>query len=140
MNTSNDNIDFLGRGWAYPPSFDRQRKGTEMVAAETDIHQSLEILLATQVGERVMNRKYGAGLELMLHEPLAQTNVHAIAARIREAVIRYEPRITVDNVTVTQDDPTDGRIDLLLEYTVIATNSQQNFVFPYHIEQGGAQQ
>ncbi len=134
---NNQNIDFLGRGWAYPPAFSRKKNGTEMVAAEVDIHQSLEILLATQVGERVMNRKYGTGLELMLHEPLTQTNVYAIAERLKEAVIRYEPRISVDNVTATQDDPTEGRIDLLIEYTISARNSKHNFVYPYYIEQGG---
>ena len=45
---------FLGTGWSFPPAFDRESGSVEMVQEEEDIRQSLEILLSTSIGERVM--------------------------------------------------------------------------------------
>ena len=55
-----ENQKYLGRGWSFPPTF--TRSGTaelEMVEAREDIEQSLEILLSTSLGERILQPKYG---------------------------------------------------------------------------------
>ena len=44
--------------------------GVKMIAGEEDIRSSLEILLSTQVGERVMQPTYGCDLRKLLFEPL----------------------------------------------------------------------
>ena len=58
---------FLGRGWAFPPTFEKVTSpgdGTTdgrvaMVSQEEDINQSLHILLSTSLGERVLQPEYG---------------------------------------------------------------------------------
>ena len=45
---------FLGRGWDFPPNFSRSLNGVDMIADEEDIRSSLEILLSTRIGERIM--------------------------------------------------------------------------------------
>ena len=40
---------FLGKGWSFPPTFERQGRALQMVDGEVDIRQSLEILLATSL-------------------------------------------------------------------------------------------
>jgi uncharacterized protein len=57
---------FLGRGWAFPVSFTTGENGVQMVEYELDIKQSLEILLSTTKGERVMQLEYGAELKDLL--------------------------------------------------------------------------
>jgi len=44
-----------------------------MLSDEDDINSSLEILLSTRQGERVMQHKYGCNLDEMLFEPLTTT-------------------------------------------------------------------
>ena len=61
MDDFNRNQDWLGRGWSFPPEFDRQSLAVNMVSADADIAQSLTILLNTSPGERVMNPAYGCG-------------------------------------------------------------------------------
>ena len=66
------NIDentFLGRGWSFPPVFTRGDSGVQMVDEEEDIKQSLEILLSTIKGERVMQPDFGANMQEFLFEP-----------------------------------------------------------------------
>ncbi len=43
-------LTFLGRGWSFPPTFNRSRPGVEMLEAEADVASSLEILLSTLPG------------------------------------------------------------------------------------------
>ena len=53
---------FLGTGWAFPPTFNRQTRQAEMISAEADILQSLHIILSTQPGERLMHSDFGCEL------------------------------------------------------------------------------
>lgn len=57
---------FLGRGWSFPPAFNRSIPGVEMLEQEADIASSLEVLLSTMRGERVMLPQYGCNLEELL--------------------------------------------------------------------------
>jgi uncharacterized protein len=60
----------LGTGWAFPPEFDRNAGAVQMVSGEEDINQSLNILLSTSLGERVMQARYGCNLHDFVFEPL----------------------------------------------------------------------
>ena len=57
---------FLGRGWSFPPTFNKSRAEIEMVSKEEDIKQSLEIYFYTKLGERIMRQDYGC----VIHEHL----------------------------------------------------------------------
>ena len=70
-----ETTDFLGVGWAFPPAFDDLAKGVRMVSAETDIRQSLVILLGTIPGERVMQPDYGCDLRRLVFEPINQNTI-----------------------------------------------------------------
>ena len=54
---------FLGTGWAFPPTFDPVSGTVELVSGEKDINESLNILLSTSIGERVMQPKYGCNMQ-----------------------------------------------------------------------------
>ena len=47
-------IPFLGTGWSFPPEFRLDQKDAKMISDEEDIESSLNILLSTRLGERVM--------------------------------------------------------------------------------------
>lgn len=125
-------MSFLGTGWSFPPAFDPQTGIVQMLSDEADIQSSLEILLSTRLGERVMQPTYGCNLDEMLFEPLTTTLKTYIADLIRTAILYHEPRITVNKIDMTESNDLEGLVLIKLEYTVKSTNSRYNYVYPYY--------
>jgi phage baseplate assembly protein W len=126
---------FLGRGWSFPPLFSLAQKGVVMAADEEDIRQSLRILLSTALGERVMQPKYGCNLNDLLFEPLNTTVRTYIRGLVKQAILIYEPRIQLNDVSIEMLDEPSGRVDLVVDYTVRTTNSRYNLVYPFYREE-----
>ena len=133
-NSFGDN-SFLGTGWAFPPTFADQGRGVLMAEAEEDIRQSLQILLATGLGERVMEPTFGWTRDALLFEPLSTGFATALKREIETAVLFFEPRITLNRVAFETRTDLAGQIEIKLDYTVRATNSRTNLVFPFYLEE-----
>lgn len=126
---------FLGKGWGFPPTFNKSAKSIDMLSDEQDIASSLEILLSTNVGERVMQPKYGCNLDKLLFEPVDTSLQAYIKDLIKTAILYFEPRIIlIDVVLIPQ--PLEGRIDIDIQYKVATTNTRNNFVYPFYLEEG----
>lgn len=129
------NKSFLGTGWSFPPTFDKEA-GIIMVSNEEDIAQSLNILLNTNLGERVMLPDYGSDLIKFIFEPITTSGNYLIQEIISTAITRYEARVTLNSITVDQAQYLDGIINIVVDYTVQSTNSRFNLVFPYYRIEG----
>ena len=125
---------FLGTGWAFPPEFSKTSGTTKMISDEEDIQSSLEVLLLTRVGERIMQPPYGCNLDVLLFEPITTTLQTYVKDLVFTSVYNYEPRVTPLNVTlsVTAEE---GKILIELQYMVRATNTRYNLVFPYYLNE-----
>ena len=75
--------DFLGRGWAFPPSFDPHTGDVQMVQAEADIVESLRILMSTRPGERIMQPDYGCRIHDLVFDPMDGATDSAIETTVR---------------------------------------------------------
>lgn len=128
--------DFLGRGWSFPPDFGNPSTGVAMLEDEADIASSLHVLLSTRPGERVMQPRYGCNLSELLFENLDTRMKTLIADKIESAILYFEPRITLDQVTLDDSDILEGVVLIQVAYTVKSTNSRFNFVYPYYIREG----
>jgi len=106
-----------------------------MISDEEDIHSSLHILLSTQVGERVMQPKYGCNMDRLLFEPLDTSLQAYMKDLVRTAILYFEPRIILDDVRL-EPEPEEGRVLIFIEYTVATTNTRNNFVYPYYLSEG----
>src|SRR5436190_15218319 len=123
----NSSRSFLGIGWSFPPTFDPQIGTVELVRNEEDIDQSLNILLSTSLGERVMQVKYGCNLQDYLFESLNSSVIGMIKERVEQAILFFEPRIIVENIEVTTADSLDlieGRFTIAIDYAIPGTNSR----------------
>src|ERR1017187_2811604 len=127
---------FLGTGWSFPPTFDSGIDAVVMTSDEEDIQLSLQILLSTRKGERVMLPDYGCNLDEMVFEPMTTTFKTYISEMVKTAIIYYEARIDLNGVTIDDSRETEGVIVLILDYTVRTTNSRFNFVYPYYKIEG----
>jgi phage baseplate assembly protein W len=129
---------FLGTGWSFPPSFDNETGEVELVSNETDIQQSLDILLSTSLGERVMQPEYGCNLNDYMFESLSSTLIGIIKQKVENSILFYEPRIIAERVDVTAADSFDlleGRFTITVAYIIPETNSRYNYVFDYYINE-----
>ena len=130
------NRSFLGRGWGFPPEFNRATKAVNMLEDEADIKSSLEILLSTRLGERMMVPDYGCNLDELLFKPLTLTLKTFVIDLIKTAILYYEPRIDLNKIEIDPTDELEGVLLINLDYTVRATNSRKNMVYPFYKAEG----
>ena len=129
-------VRFLGRGWSFPPTFNRARPGVDMLEDEIDIASSLEILLSTALGERTMLPQYGCNLDELVFESLDTRMKTLMADKVQTAILYYEPRIETESVLLDDSRQLDGVILIEVNYRVKSTNSRFNFVFPFYKLEG----
>lgn len=106
-----------------------------MVSGVEDIHQSLQILLSTRLGERVMQDDFGCDLQSILFEEIDQGLVNSITSIITNAILYHEPRISLDNLDVSESGANQGLLLISIEYTIRSTNSRFNMVYPFYINE-----
>ena len=126
---------FLGTGWSFPPTFSQQTGRAEMVSAETDISQSIQIILSTQPGERLMQPDFGCELSQFLFEEIREGVMTSIRGVVSDALLYHEPRIQVNRIDV---DPIQSEAGLLLiniDYTIRQTNTRSNLVYPFYLQE-----
>jgi hypothetical protein len=124
---------FLGRGWGFPPTFTTAGADVAMAAGVEDVHQSLQILLATQPGERVMQDSFGCDLSGMLFEEVDHAFVNRVKQLVGNAILKHEPRVNLDTVDVSDVDAERGKVVISIEYTIRSSNSRFNMVFPFYV-------
>lgn len=136
MNDPAQSSAFLGRGWGFPPTFDRFTRGVELVQGDKDIDQSIRLIFGITPGQRQMLPPFGCDLRQFVFQPLDTSLATMIETVIRRALLDYEPRINVGAVTVVPGDDLERQeIQITVDYTVRTTNRRYNLVFPYYLNE-----
>ena len=123
--------DFLGRGWAFPVGTS-SRGGIAMAAGEADIEQAIRVILETAPGERVMRPEFGCGLHRLVFAPNSPSTAGLVAYHVREALGRWEPRITVETVEVAPDPERAAVLLITIRYRIRSSNDLRNLVYPFY--------
>lgn len=132
------NNNFIGRGWSFPPSFDPVTGSVAMVEEAEDIEQSIEILLSTSFKERVMRPEFGCNMKDHQFAPVNNSLIYELEHVIKRAILYFEPRIDLRNITITQPGDyslIEGKLRIDLEYTIRTINSRYNYVFDYYLRE-----
>jgi phage baseplate assembly protein W len=127
--------DFLGRGWKYPISIEN-----EMIASsggEDSIKESIRIILNTEKGERVMRPDFGCGIYELVFAQNSTSTASLMQFYIEEALLKWEPRIEVLNVSVVPDEDEQSLLIINIDYMVKTSNTRDNLVYPFYLEKGG---
>lgn len=127
---------FLGEGWGFPPEFNKSAKMVMMTSGEEDIKKSIEILLSTRLGERIMVPDYGCNLEELLFQPLDLSLKTYVKDLIKTAILYHEPRIDVLSINIDTTNELSGELLVKIEYMIRVTNSRGNMVYPFYKEEG----
>lgn len=130
----NSKADYLGTGWSFPPRFDRE-SGAAMVSGADDVEESLRILISTRLGERVMLPLYGTPLDPF--QSMSFTNLNNVKSQVREALIRFEPRVEVVSVDIeAREGGLDGEMRIMVTYDIPSVNNRANMVIPFYLKEG----
>jgi uncharacterized protein len=132
-----DDVDkaFLGRGWGFPVAAAADGE-VALVEHEEDVREAVRIVLGTEPGERVMRPDFGGGLAGIVFEPLTTATRGLVEHRVREALVRFEPRIDALGVKVGLDPGGPSTLLVEVDYRVRATNTFYNLVYPFYLAEG----
>jgi phage baseplate assembly protein W len=114
----------LGRGISFPP-----RVGADGRIAwsdgEQNIRESIQVVLKTELNERLRLPEFGAGLGSFLFEPNTTSTRHILQDRIARSLAAWEPRITVEGVEVVEDPRDPEAAVATVEYRLVATQARE---------------
>ena len=123
---------FLGIGWKFPVSLENGK--VEMAVYEESIRESIWIILATAKGERKMRPDFGCGIHDLVFAVNSGETSGRVASEVRQALILWEPRIDLIDVSARPDEAEPTRLLIQIEYRVRATNNRFNLVYPFYVE------
>ncbi len=124
---------WVGTGLRLPllPSGDGPTRVGLVTGAEL-IRQSIQVILFTEPGERVMLPDFGCGLTRFVMAPNTVAVRTAIREEVSQALALWEPRISVTEVAVTPgDEPTLVWIDI--SYVRLLDLRPDNLVYPFYL-------
>ena len=131
----NEENSFLGRGWSFPPAFDNVSGEVQMLRGADDIQSSLQVLLSTRLGERVMQPLFGCNLDVMVFEALDATLKTEMKTLIEKAILYFEPRINIDKIEIDSKNELNGVVLITVNYIVRSTNTRGNLVYPFYLSE-----
>jgi uncharacterized protein len=114
----------LGRGISFPPRIGADGRVTWSEGRQ-NVREAVEVVLRTELGERLRLPDFGGGLGPFLFEP----NTTATRRRIQESIVRalgaWEPRIQVQSVDVEADGQDPETAVATVTYRLVATQAEE---------------
>jgi len=127
---------FLGTGLQFP--FKINKEGSvDIVSYEDDISEAIKIILQTAPGERVMRPEFGCGINEYVFSVINKSNLLQIQNEVERALILYEPRIIIENISAQLEENHGSSLLINIDYIVKKTNARHNMVYPFYLREKG---
>ena len=128
-------LPVLGAGWSFPIARDPARAAALAMAADAiSVRQSIEIILSTRKGERVMRPDFGCDLDKLLFAPNNRTTQALAEFEVSEALKMWEPRIEVLDVHARAGGDNGEQLLIEIGYRVRSTDNRFNLVYPFYLD------
>jgi phage baseplate assembly protein W len=127
--------EVLGKGLQRPVRIN-QYGGLAVARYEEKVHQSIITILSTSKGERLMRPEFGCDIHSFVFASVDTATLTLIKSAVREALVRWEPRIDVNDVSVVMDSAGGNQLVITVNYTIRATNFAANLVYPFYLQSG----
>ncbi|MFI9550365.1 GPW/gp25 family protein [Nonomuraea endophytica] len=130
------NADYphVGTGWRFPVTWDGAG-GVPTVGGEQVVMQSIGLIVRTALGERVMRPDFGADADRHVFEPRSEQTCFRLAFEVRQALLRFEPRVIVDRVEALPAGTEENRIDVTIEFRIDSHRRPTSLVLPFYREE-----
>lgn len=124
----------IGRGLAFGVGLSETGR-VAFSAGAANVAESLQLIIATSPGERVMRPTFGAGLSRFLFEPNTPATHRQITERITRAIERSEPRVQLESVVVTTHPQRTDTAIVDITYRLVATGEQASLTIDVPVAQ-----
>jgi Bacteriophage baseplate protein W len=125
-------LAYLGKGWTFPIGPLAALGTLPYVDGPEKVRQSIEIILDTEPGERVMRPTFGCGLRRFLMQPNTVATRALIQHDVELALATWEPRIQVSSIAVLPgDDP--SLVYIQVAYAHVRDGRPGNLVYPFYL-------
>ena len=114
-------VNPLPLGWPLLPVVDEGRM--QWPSLEESVRQRIRVILLTRPGEQLMRPEFGAGLDQFLHEPNTLLTRRRIRDRVAESVNRWEPRVDLERVEVSENGERPNAVRVEIVYRLIRTGA-----------------
>ena len=126
---------FLGRGWRFPVR--PAGNGPRLVDDQDEaVQTAIFLILGTAPGERVMRPDFGCGIHDLVYQPNTVALRGTVAGRVRDALVRWEPRIDVLGVRADPHPDAASQLVVRIDYRVRGNNTLFNLVYPFFLTEG----
>lgn len=105
-----------------------RESGRELETEIDHIRQSIQDILTTPIGTRVMRREYGALLPQLIDSPFNEITLLQLYAATATALLQWEDRISLNSVSISQVGR--GSFELEIDCNVVDNNQQQSLSIP----------
>jgi uncharacterized protein len=127
--------EFIGSGWGFPVDVD-STGGIRLVSRQTELEQSIRLVISTAPGERPMRPEFGCSIHDHVFDPADGRTAGRIAFEVRESLRRWEPRIDVADGRVERHPSQPDALLLDIRYVTSDSNDPRNLVFPFYLIPG----
>lgn len=127
---------FLGTGMKFPPQIDSGTGRFALASREQSVRESVYLILMTSQGERWLEPGFGSQMASYAFMDTSPTVMRMLSDQLRDLLLRQEPRISQVDIEI---DPKakEGCLLISIGYTVAASNSRDNLVFPFYLNTVG---
>lgn len=114
----------FGRGISFPPRIgpDGRMVWSE---GESNVRESIRVILMTEPQERLRLSDFGAGLGRFLYEPNTAATHMLIQDHITKALAMWEPRLRIESVQVEPDRSDPQAAVATITYKLVATQQRE---------------
>jgi uncharacterized protein len=133
MDVNRRDKEFIGRGLTFPLQIGQQG-GLALAKGFNEIEQAIRIILGTSPGERVMRPEFGCRIHELIFAPNNASTRRLAAYYVEEALNRWEPRISLNEINAEADSSRDGVLQIEIKYKIKDTHDERSIVYPFFLE------
>ena len=112
----------FGQGISFPPRLGADGRFA-WSSGPDNIREAMQVILLTQLGERLMLPDFGGDLRTYLFAPNTVATRQRLQEQIQSALTLWEPRITVQSVSLSPDPDDPQAAVATIQYQLVASQT-----------------
>ena len=127
--------EIIGQGMGYPIRVNG-RGGLSWASGDNAIRQAIWIILTTPLRSRIMQTDFGCAIHDFLFAPNSAATRAAVQDAVRDALVRWEPRVDVLTVRASTAQESETVLLIDIEIRIRSNNAALNIVYPFYLSEG----
>lgn len=109
----------MDKGWKFPFDISERHGGVITSGKKDNIRESVQIILQTEPGERMMHPKFGTRLHQFLFENMDSQTEEMIRREVRHSLYMWEKRIQDIEVETNIGQGKQGELRVTVTYRIV---------------------